>query len=330
MIPDDHERDALGANGRTADGLTGVHLTGDGLAGGGIALLDDVPPRDAPSDDDAFFLSTLGRRVRESRERCGLSRKALAKQSHVSERYLGHVESGEGNISVMLLRRVTAALGVGLADLLTAETHDSVERRLIRRFLERLPSHRMEEVIFRLMRDFGQEEATRRRRIALIGLRGAGKTTLGTLLAKELKVPLVDLDREVARETGLPMSEIMALYGQAGFRRLERKALDRVLHEHERAVIIAGGGIVAEEDGFKALLASCYTVWIRAEPAEHMARVLAQGDFRPMAGNDDALDDLKRILAAREPLYRAADATVVTSGETPAESLARLRAAIAA
>jgi XRE family aerobic/anaerobic benzoate catabolism transcriptional regulator len=187
----------------------------------------------------------------------------------------------------------------------------------------------MEEVIFRLMRDFGEEEATRRRRIALIGLRGAGKTTLGTLLAAELKVPLVDLDHEVARETGLPIGEVMALYGQAGFRRLERKVLDRVLRDNERAVIVAGGGIVAEEEGFKTLLASCYTVWIRAGPEEHMARVLAQGDFRPMAGNDDALEDLKRILAAREPLYRAADAIVVTSGEAPAESLARLRAAIA-
>jgi len=293
------------------------------------APLGDTPPREILDEVDADFLIGLGRRVRELRDRRGMSRKALARQSTVSERYLGHVEAGEGNISVMLLRRVALALGVSLLDILTPETHDAVERRLIRRFLERLPGHRMEEVIFRLMRDFGEEEATRRRRIALIGLRGAGKTTLGTLLAKELKVPLVDLDHEVARETGLPIGEVMALYGPAGFRRLERKALDRVLRDNERAVIVAGGGIVAEEEGFKTLLASCYTVWIRAEPEEHMARVLAQGDFRPMAGNDDALEDLKRILAAREPLYRAADAIVVTSGEAPAESLARLRAAIA-
>lgn len=294
------------------------------------AILDDAPPREILNEADAEFLIGLGRRVRELRDRRGMSRKALARQSRVSERYLGHVEAGEGNMSVMLLRRVAVALGVTLLELLTPDTHDSVERRLIRRFLERLPGHRMEEVIFRLMRDFGEEEATRRRRVALIGLRGAGKTTLGTLLARELKVPLVELDHEVARETGLPIGEVMALYGQAGFRRLERRALERVLRDNERAVIVAGGGIVAEEEGFKALLASCYTVWIRAEPEEHMARVLAQGDFRPMAGNEDALEDLKRILAAREPLYRAADAVVVTSGESPAESLARLRAAVAA
>lgn len=298
-----------------------------------IAVAEAAPvgrsPERSASRDDASFLANLGRRVRELRDRRGISRRTLAQQSEVSERYLGHVESGRGNISVILLRRVARALGVTLGDVLAPELPDSVERRLIRRFLEQLPEHRMEEVIFRLMRHFGHEEATRKNRIALIGLRGAGKTTLGTLLAKELDVPLVDLDVEVAQETGLPIGEVIALYGQGGFRRLERKALDRVLREHQRAVIVAGGGIVGEVDGYRALLANCYTIWIRAEPEEHMSRVLAQGDLRPMAGSSDALEDLKQILAAREPLYRAADAVVATSGETPVQSLERLRAAIA-
>jgi XRE family aerobic/anaerobic benzoate catabolism transcriptional regulator len=310
-----------------SDERHGTRREADGSATAGVAR--HAPSRDIPGEGDAHFLAHLGRRVRDLREGRGLSRKALARQSKVSERYLGHLEAGEGNMSVMLLRRVALALDVTLLDLLAAERHDSVEQRLIRRFLERLPRHRMEEVIFRMMRDFGEDEAVRRRRIALIGLRGAGKTTLGAMLAKELDVPLVDLDREVARETGLPIGEVMALYGQAGFRRLEHRALERVLRDHDRAVVVAGGGIVADEEGFKALLGSCFTVWIRAQPEEHMARVLAQGDFRPMAGNNDALEDLKRILAAREPLYRAADAIVATSGETPRESLVRLRAAIA-
>lgn len=290
----------------------------------------EIQPVDEFSPADAEFLLALGKRVRELRERRGMSRELLARESKISERYLGHLEAGEGNISVMLLRRVAAALSVTLGDVLIPEEQDSVERRLIRRFLERLPVHRMEEVIFRLMRDFGHEEALRRKRIALVGLRGAGKSTLGTMLAKELKVPLVELNREVARETGLPVSEVIALYGQAGYRRIERRVLERVIGENDRAVIVAGGGIVAEDEAYRLLLANCYTVWLKAQPEEHMARVLAQGDLRPMAGNEEAMDDLKRILAAREPLYLKADAVVDTSGESPEQSLVKLRDAVVA
>lgn len=285
---------------------------------------------DDPSNEDARFLADLGRRVRELRERRGLSRKLLARDSNVSERYLAQLETGNGNISVRLLRRVATALGVAVGELLAPEDHASVQRRLIRRFLERLPLHRLEDVIFRLMRDFGHEEAARRKRIALIGLRGAGKSTLGAMLAQALKMPLIELNREVARETGLPSGEVMALYGLAAYRRIEQRVLERVAREQERAVIVAGGGIVNEEETFNLLLASCYTVWIRAQPEEHMARVIAQGDFRPMSGNAEAMDDLKRILAVREAMYRKADVVIDTSGETPQESFARLRVAVTA
>ena len=290
----------------------------------GVERADDL------SGEDAQFLSDLGRRLRELRERRGLSRKRLARDSGVSERYLAQIETGNGNSSVMLLRRVAAPLGVAVGDLVAGEDNDSVQRRLIRRFLDRLPAHRLEEVIFRLMRDFGHEEAARRKRIALIGLRGAGKSTLGDMLARALAMPLVELNREIARETGLPSGEVMALYGLAAYRRIEQRVLERVLREQERAVIVAGGGIVNEEAAFNLLLANSYTVWIKAQPEEHMARVLAQGDFRPMAGNAEAMDDLKRILAAREAMYRKADAIVDTSGETPQQSLARLREAVTA
>ena len=285
---------------------------------------------DAVSGDDTRFLAELGGRVRELRERRGMSRKLLARESQVSERYLAQIETGNGNISVMLLRRVAAALGVTVGEVLIPEAQDSVERRLIRRFLERLPLHRLEEVIFRLMRDFGHEEAARRKRIALIGLRGAGKSTLGAMLANELSVPLIELNREVARETGLPVSEVIALYGLPAYRRIERRVLERVTREQERAVIVAGGGIVAEDEAFNLLLANCYTVWLRAQPEEHMARVLAQGDLRPMAGNDEAMEDLKRILTAREAMYGKADAVIDTSGDTPEESFAKLRDAVVA
>ena len=282
------------------------------------------------STEDTRFLVELGGRVRDLRERRGMSRKVLARASQVSERYLAQLETGNGNISVMLLRRVASALGVPGGEVRVPAAHDSVERRLIRRFLERLPLHRLEEVIFRLMRDFGHEEASRRKRIALIGLRGAGKSTLGAMLAGELELPLIELNREVARETGLPVSEVIALYGLPAYRRIERRVLERVTREHERAVIVAGGGIVADDEAFNLLLSNCYTIWLRALPEEHMARVLAQGDLRPMAGNDEAMEDLKRILAAREAMYGKADAVIDTSGDTPGESFAKLRDAVLA
>jgi XRE family transcriptional regulator, aerobic/anaerobic benzoate catabolism transcriptional regulator len=251
-------------------------------------------PDDDLSRDDAWFLADLGRRVRELRERRGMSRRLLAQGSSVSERYLAQLETGNGNISVILLKRVATALGVAVGELL------------------------------------GHEEAARRRRIALIGLRGAGKSTLGAMLAQALKMPLIELNREVARETGLPSGEVMALYGLPAYRRIEQRVLERVARKQDRAVIVAGGGIVNEQEAFNLLLANCYTVWIRAQPEEHMARVIAQGDFRPMAGNAEAMDDLKRILAAREAMYRKADVVVDTSGETPQESFAKLRAAVTA
>jgi XRE family aerobic/anaerobic benzoate catabolism transcriptional regulator len=294
------------------------------------ALDTRIEPAEQLSGEDAGFLADLGGRVRELRERHDMSRKRLARDSSVSERYLAQIETGNGNISIMLLKRVAAALGVAVADLLAADDHDSVQRRLIRRFLDRLPAHRLEEVIFRLMRDFGHEEAARRKRIALIGLRGAGKSTLGGMLARALRMPLIELNREIARETGLPAGEVMALYGLAAYRRIEQRVLERVAREEERAVIVAGGGIVNEDEAFNLLLENCYTVWIKAQPEEHMARVLAQGDFRPMAGNAEAMDDLKRILATREAMYRKADAIVDTSGETPQQSFARLREAVTA
>ncbi|MCB1895325.1 MAG: helix-turn-helix transcriptional regulator [Zoogloeaceae bacterium] len=285
-------------------------------------LRQDLPK---PVTPDQAFLRDLGRRVREVRDRRGMTRKLVAAEAQVSERHLAHLESGEGNVSIVLLRHIAAAVGVSLVELLTSEVEDTVERRLIRRFLERLPQHRLEEVVFRLMRDFGHEEAVRRKRVALIGLRGAGKTTLGNRLAKEMNVPFVELDKEIERSTGMPISEIFALYGQSGYRRIEKQTLERVLQDNAEGVISVGGGIVARQDAYDYLLSCCFTVWIKAQPEEHMARVIAQGDLRPMAGNDEAMDDLKRILEAREPLYSRADETIDTSGEEVDISFSRLR-----
>ena len=277
---------------------------------------------------DGEFLLALGKRVRETRDRRGQTRKQLAREAGVSERHLAHLEAGEGNVSIVLLRHIGAALGLSLPELLNLGAEESVEQRLVRRILEQLPRHRLEDVIFRLMRDYGQEEAARRNRIALIGLRGAGKTTLGRRLAAELGFRFVELDAEIERETGMPMGEIFALYGQSGYRRIEQRCLRRALDSGERTVLATGGGIVSQTETYDLLLSRCLTIWLRASPEEHMQRVSAQGDLRPMAGSAEAMEDLRRILAAREAQYMRADHVVDTSGQGEDESFRALRAAV--
>lgn len=285
------------------------------------------PP--APSRESDFLLS-LGKRVRELRNRRGMTRKQVSQEADVSERHLAQLEAGEGNISIVLLRRIAEALHVPLANLFAPQPEEPAEKRLIQRFLERLPQHRLEDVVFRLMRDFGHEEKMRRQRIALIGMRGAGKSTLGARLAAETGNHFVELDSEIEKDTGMPLGEIFSLYGQSGFRAIEKRTLERVLKENERAVISVGGGIVAEEETFDYLLSNCYTVWIKAQPDEHMSRVMAQGDLRPMAANDQAMEELRRILEAREPLYRKADLVLDTSGTSAEESFAKLKVTLQA
>ena len=213
---------------------------------------------------------------------------------------------------------------------LSTPREGAVEKRLIRRFLDGLPEHRLEDVVFRLMRDYGEEAATRRKRMALVGLRGAGKTTLGSSLAAELGKLFVELDHEIEREAGVSLSEIFLLYGQAGYRRIERRCLERLIGSQAEMVMSVGGGIVSEPETYNLLLQHCFTIWIKASPDEHMARVVAQGDLRPMQGHTEAMADLKRILDSREPLYRKADITIDTAGEDPRQSLSKLRQAVLA
>lgn len=277
---------------------------------------------------DAEFIAALGRRVRESRARHGMSRRLLAQNAGVSERYLAQVESGETNPSILVLRHVAGALGVSATDLLEAQPA-GVEQQMIARFLEQLPPHRLEEALLRLMRDFGRKDSQRQQRIALVGLRGAGKSTLGRALANELELPFVELNNAIETEAGMSLNEVFSLYGQPGFRRLEKRCLENFIEQHERAVISVGGGIVSEPATFNLLLMNCFTVWLKATPEEHMSRVLAQGDLRPMEGNSEAMEDMRRILAAREALYSKADFTLETTGQHPGSSLKLLRGALA-
>ena len=259
-----------------------------------------------------------------------MTRRILARDSGVSERHLAQLEAGQGNISVLLLRQIALALNEPISDLLREDSHRVVELTLIEQFLKRLPPQKLAEVRSQLIRDFGGARNQRMRRIALIGLRGAGKSTLGAKLARALDWGFIELDREVEREAGTSLNEIFLLYGQAGYRRYERRCLENVVEQNERMVIATGGSIVSEPGTYGMLLSTCYTVWLRAQPEEHMARVVAQGDTRPMAGNRESMEDLRRILDGRAALYGQADTVIDTAAKSVDQSLAELQRAMAA
>lgn len=274
---------------------------------------------------EVAFLDLLGGRVRRAREERGLSRKQLSELTDVSERYLAQLELGAGNASVTLLRRVAFALGMRLEELVE---EGRAEQLRIARFLDSVPTERLADVLRRLMREFGADDAVRRKRIALIGLRGAGKSTLGSALARELRRPFIELDSEIERELGMQLSEIFMLYGQPGYRKAERRCLDRIIESQAAVVVSVGGSIVSEPETFETLLANCYTIWLRASPNEHMSRVIAQGDMRPMKGHAQAMQDLKNLLSSREAEYGRADAVVDTSAKSVDKCLAALRRAV--
>jgi XRE family aerobic/anaerobic benzoate catabolism transcriptional regulator len=279
-----------------------------------------LPPRDSD-----IYLRRLGERVRTLRNQRGMSRKVLAQHAKVSERYLAQLESGLGNCSIVLLRRIARAIGLPVIQLVHEGTEPPLDRVLLAQFLDRLPAPALAEARDLLQRRFGEPaEDLRHRRIALIGLRGGGKSTLGRLLADRLGMSFVELDREIEKRSGASLSEIFEMFGQQTFRRAEREALEDVLRRNRHFVMATSGSIVTDPGTMELLLSSCFTVWVRADPQEHMQRVIEQGDMRPMANSARAMEDLVAILKSREPLYAKAEAVLVTSGRMPEQNLDEL------
>lgn len=271
-------------------------------------------PGEQESAAEAEYLTLLGERVRETRARRGMTRRLLARDSGVSERYLAQLETGQGNISILLLRQIAKALDIPVEALVLQGPEPPVDLVHTTEFLRRMPAAELADARRLLVQHFGGVDLEARRgRIALIGLRGAGKSTLGAMLADRQEIPFLELDRLIEAESGVSLSAIFDLYGQGGFRRMERRCLDQVIERRPRFVLATGGSLVSEPATFERLLTMCFTVWLKATPEQHMQRVIAQGDMRPMADNRESMSDLKRILEVREPLYRKADLTIDTS-----------------
>jgi len=280
------------------------------------------------TDPESGFLEQLGQRVRTMRSLRGMSRKVLAKVSGISERYIAQLESGKGNVSIVLLRRVSNAMGAHLEDLIPSGD-PAPDWQVIRDLLRKATPSQIAQAKDVLA---GQGTSAHRSAfagIALIGLRGAGKSTLGKILAKKIGWNFVELNKEIEKQNGLSVAEIIALYGQEGFRRMEQTALNQLLARKELMVLATGGGIVSEPLTFELILSSFYTIWLKAEPEEHMGRVRKQGDLRPMADDRSAMAELRNILVSREPLYARASAVVDTAGLSVDAAAARLEDAVA-
>ncbi len=262
----------------------------------------------------AHLVRRLGERIKKLRARRGMSRKVLSQQSGVSERYLAQLETGQANVSFQILWALAQTLDTEVAALVEDRADEAQELMLSKRLLERLSADEVAGAYALLRQRFGGRAATGR--VALIGLRGAGKTTLGRILARHYEAPLIRITHVVEQMAGMDMPEIFMGMGQKGYRRLEYKAVQATLDQNPRAVVETGGSLVSEPKTFDLLLSGCFTVWLQASPREHMQRVYAQGDVRPMEGHRQAMEDLETILDARGSLYRRADAILDTSGRS--------------
>lgn len=275
------------------------------------------PPQKSRCFANNEFLQLVGSRVKKIRKEKKFTRKVLSEHSGVSERYLALLESGQGNVSIALLRQVAQSLDVEPEILISSSAPVTSESRLLLGLLAGLTSTDRLRFKDQLLKELRNSPSSRSYRIALIGLKGAGKTTVGRRLSSILSIPFVEIDREIEKLVDAPLSEIFVTYGQEGYRNLEKTCLENVLGNGTNCIISTGGSIVQEQSAYELLLSTCYTIWLKASPKEHMDRVVAQGDLRPIAGNNRAMDQLKSILLKRQSSYEKADLTIGTDGKDP-------------
>lgn len=287
--------------------------------------MDEIIHDKAETANDALvssLITRVGLRVRIARERKGIPRRVLSEISGVSPRYLAQLEAGDGNISIGLLQKIATALDHRIEWIMGDDDPWDADSLHMLKMYRAADTDTQKQVLQILNPDISV--ATHANRICLVGLRGAGKSTLGALAGNALGVPFVELNRKIEEQSGMAIAEVMALYGQEGYRKLEAQAINRIMETYDTMVLAVSGGIVAAPDTYNLLLNNFQTIWLKASPEEHMARVRAQGDERPMAGNPDAMEQLKSILASREILYGKATAQIDTSGKAVNASLSEL------
>lgn len=290
--------------------------------------VDQLPAKGFSPEDESELTQEVGKRVRAMRSRRGLSRKTLSAHADVSERYLAQLELGSANISMVLLARIAAALGVPIGMLLPERHGGCVNYQPLTELISNLSKEEQERA-YQILHHAFRGDQENQRGVALIGLRGGGKSTLGRALAESIGIPFIRLHDMITRMAGMEMDELISLTGQGTYRNLERRALEQIITEYPKSVVETGGSLVSEPETFDLLRSNFFTIWIQAKPEDHMNRVIAQGDMRPMADTTQAMDDLKLMLQSRDQEYRMADFHLMTSGHTVEQSLETLKRACA-
>ena len=267
-------------------------------------------------EKEKLLLDELGFIIRKYRSQRGLSRQMLATKSNISLRYLAQLEGGSGNPSITILKNIAYALNITLENLLFANSYKDEKVDYIKKKIDHYEKHQI-TALLELIDNIDKKKTIKinKNKIALIGLRGAGKSTLGNMYSKEFKIPIYEITKEIEKIGGMNINEIIEFGGQGMYRRLEYTAIHNLYKKNKKVIILTGGSVVSEKETFNFLLKNFYTVWIKASPKEHMKRVIKQGDLRPISSNPKAMEDLNNILKERQHLYSKASEIVNTENK---------------